>query len=69
MPAAVLFLTLLIVHAPTHTLSLLLQWLLLCTSPCCAPTHPLFSLLQWLRITNELPEIIPRGAVGWERYY
>jgi hypothetical protein len=25
--------------------------------------------LQWLRITNELPDIIPRGAVGWERYY
>ena len=25
--------------------------------------------VQWVRITNELPEIIPRGAQGWERYY
>mmetsp|Transcript_38079 Transcript_38079/g.84818 ORF Transcript_38079/g.84818 Transcript_38079/m.84818 type:complete len:945 (+) Transcript_38079:211-3045(+) len=25
--------------------------------------------VQWKRITDELPEIIPRGAPGWERYY
>jgi hypothetical protein len=25
--------------------------------------------IQWKRITDELPEIIPRGAPGWERYY
>lgn len=25
--------------------------------------------VQWIRITNELPEIVPRGAHGWERYY
>eukprot|EP00798_Chlamydomonas_sp_ICE-L_P003362 gene3362-13393_t len=25
--------------------------------------------VQWKRITDELPEIIPRGACGWERYY
>lgn len=25
--------------------------------------------VQWLRITNELPEIIPRGADGYERFY
>ena len=25
--------------------------------------------VQWVRITTELPEIIPRGAQGWERYY
>ncbi|KAG1668505.1 hypothetical protein FOA52_012099 [Chlamydomonas sp. UWO 241] len=25
--------------------------------------------VQWRRITLELPEIIPRGAAGWERYY
>ncbi len=25
--------------------------------------------VQWARITAELPEIIPRGAQGWERYY
>jgi hypothetical protein len=25
--------------------------------------------VQWRRITLELPEIIPRGAHGWERYY
>jgi len=25
--------------------------------------------VQWRRISDELPEIIPRGARGWERYY
>jgi hypothetical protein len=25
--------------------------------------------VQWKRITDELPEIIPRGAAGWERFY
>jgi hypothetical protein len=25
--------------------------------------------VQWRRITDELPELIPRGADGWERYY
>jgi hypothetical protein len=25
--------------------------------------------VQWRRITDELPEIIPRGAPYWERYY
>lgn len=25
--------------------------------------------VQWKRITDELPELIPRGAAGWERFY
>ena len=25
--------------------------------------------VQWRRITDELPELIPRGAPGWERYH
>jgi hypothetical protein len=24
---------------------------------------------QWRRMTTELPEIVPRGATGWQRYY
>lgn len=25
--------------------------------------------VQWRRISAELPEIIPRGACCWQRYY
>lgn len=25
--------------------------------------------VQWVRITDDLPELIPRGADGWQRYY